>query len=151
MLDGFVIQAPGATVSPQIYLNDVYEVYLETESFPKAMHIMCEILVDEITRTDDLDARSIIENAEERIVFQLINTEKNKELLKTVPHRNFLDLSIIFVVSVNVSEANSYGSSEFLTVLQRRWDGPKNNYSKWHGRTRSLFSRLRLIPCVISS
>lgn len=110
VLDGFVIQAPGATVSPQIYLNVVYEVYLETESFPKAMHIMCEILVDEITRTDDLDARSIIENAEERIVFQLINTEKNKELLKTVPHRNFLDLSIIFVVSVNVSELNSYGS-----------------------------------------
>lgn len=110
MLDGFVIQAPRATVSPQIYLNDVYEVYLETESFSKAMHIMCEILVDEIAHADDLDVRSIIENAEERIVFQLINTEKNKELLKTVPHRNFLDLSIIFVVSVNVSELNSYGS-----------------------------------------
>lgn len=140
MLDGFVIQAPGATVSPQIYLNDVYEVYLETESFPKAMHIMCEILVDEITRTDDLDARSIIENAEERIVFQLINTEKNKELLKTVPHRNFLDLSIIFVVSVNVSEANSYGSLRISNRIAEAlgWTEEQLFQMAWEN-TKSLF------------
>lgn len=118
----------------------MYEVYLETESFPKAMHIMCEILVDEITRTDDLDARSIIENAEERIVFQLINTEKNKELLKTVPHRNFLDLSIIFVVSVNVSEANSYGALRISNRIAEAlgWTEEQLFQMAWEN-TKSLF------------
>lgn len=140
MLDGFVIQAPGATVSPQIYLNDMYEVYLETESFPKAMHIMREILVDEIAHADDLDVRSIIENAEERIVFQLINTEKNKELLKTVPHRNFLDLSIIFVVLVNVSEANSYGTLRISNHIAEAqgWTEEQLFQMAWEN-TKSLF------------
>lgn len=35
-------------------------------------------------------------NARENIIFQLINTEQNKKLLNDVPHREFLDLSIIY-------------------------------------------------------
>lgn len=33
----------------------------------------------------------------DQIVFYLINTEKNKDFLKTLPHRDFLDLSIIYM------------------------------------------------------
>ena len=32
----------------------------------------------------------------DQIIFLLINTEKNKEFLKTIPHREFLDLSIVY-------------------------------------------------------
>lgn len=32
----------------------------------------------------------------ERVIYKLVNTEKNKELLEDVPHIEFLDLSIIF-------------------------------------------------------
>ena len=40
---------------------------------------------------------------EEKIIFQFINTEQNKDFLKTIPHRNFQDLSIIYrwVVDIN--------------------------------------------------
>ena len=32
----------------------------------------------------------------DQIIFLLINTEKNKEFLKTIPHRDFLDLSVVY-------------------------------------------------------
>lgn len=35
------------------------------------------------------------------IYFQLVNTERNKELLVSVPHRSFLDLSVIYWLRVN--------------------------------------------------
>ena len=38
------------------------------------------------------------------IYFVLINTEVNKEYLKTVPHREFLDMSIIYKVLIDKTE-----------------------------------------------
>ena len=35
-------------------------------------------------------------DANEKIVFQLINTEQNKTFLEQVPHREFQDLSIVY-------------------------------------------------------
>lgn len=36
------------------------------------------------------------ENAKDNIIFQLVNTEQNREMLKRMPHRDFQDLSIIY-------------------------------------------------------
>ena len=43
-------------------------------------------------------------NARENIIFQLINTEQNKKLLNDVPHREFLDLSIIYRMVIKIDE-----------------------------------------------
>lgn len=43
------------------------------------------------------------EKAKDNIIFQLVNTEQNREMLKGMPHRDFRDLSVIYkwVLSVN--------------------------------------------------
>lgn len=38
------------------------------------------------------------EKVRDKIIFKLINTEHNRELLKRVPNRSFCDLSIVFMV-----------------------------------------------------
>lgn len=45
------------------------------------------------------------------IIFTLINTEKNLELLKEVPHRAFYDLSIVYRSVVNIDEDNGIASA----------------------------------------
>lgn len=47
-----------------------------------------------------------IENAEKNIVFQLINSEQNKDMLKNLPHREFYDLSIIYRWIVDINATN---------------------------------------------
>lgn len=44
------------------------------------------------------------DNAASHVRGRLINTEKNTELLKEVPHREFLDLSLIYVVELEYEE-----------------------------------------------
>ena len=36
------------------------------------------------------------ENIRKNIIFKLINTEKNKELLEELPHIEYMDMSIVF-------------------------------------------------------
>lgn len=61
-----------------------------------------------------------VENAKERIVLQLINTEKNKDLLKDLPHKNFLDLSIIFVLVEYNNNKDMVGSIKITYNLAEK-------------------------------
>ena len=60
------------------------------------------------------------EGVKDRIIFRLINTEKNKELLLDVPHKKFLDLSLVFAVLV---EADNDGTAVMLIkdLHMRQW------------------------------
>ena len=92
-------------VMPTIYLNDMYEHYKESEdlngTIAKAAEDMERVIKENPFKKESLD----FDSARENIVFQLINTEQNKELLKNVPNRQFQDLSIIYRWVVNVDEA----------------------------------------------
>ena len=53
--------------------------------------------------------KATIEEPEDHIVFQVVNTEKNQDMLKKAPHRRFLDLSIIYALT------NEFG--QFLMLV----------------------------------
>lgn len=98
-LDGIVIKKEDSIVSPQLYVNEMYSIYQEIGDFEETIRMMCKTAVKELKHIKKIDLKDPFENSENRIVFQLINTEKNKDLLKDIPHRDFLDLSIIYVLS----------------------------------------------------
>lgn len=53
------------------------------------------INVSEITNAD---------STKDKIVFQLINTEQNKDMLASMPHREFKDLAIIYRIVVRIDD-----------------------------------------------
>ncbi len=61
------------------------------------------------------------DSVKKKIAFKLINTEKNKELLKLAPHISMLDLSIVFYVLLEITE---YGSATMLLYNDHlnRWN-----------------------------
>lgn len=61
------------------------------------------------------------EQVKSQIVFMLINTEKNKELLEDIPHIEFLDLSIVFQCIISQKEL---GTASILihNVHVKLWD-----------------------------
>lgn len=81
-------------ISPTIYLNDMYKHYLENENLDIVLNEAADRMLHAIKEApiESMD----FSTAKDNIVFQLINTEQNKEMLKGMPHRQFQDLSIIY-------------------------------------------------------
>lgn len=88
-----------------ICLADAYDDYLENGHLIAMLRGMAKVLVENFQmplapETDE----TVLRNAEQKIVFHLINTEQNRELLADVPHREFLDLSIVYELVVRMDE-----------------------------------------------
>lgn len=85
-LDGLTLKLDGEKekVSPTIYVNDMYEHYKETEDLQSTLenagHAMLRAMAKGMQVQKGLD----FDNLEEEIVFQLINTEQNKDMLAHV-------------------------------------------------------------------
>lgn len=96
-LDGLVIMQDEMNIAPTIYLNYYYQKYQEGNDF---LEICREILKNYETNKPSvpIDIRFFtdFEKIKSRIVYKLINFEKNLELLDDVPYVRFLDLALVF-------------------------------------------------------
>lgn len=104
ILDGIVLNEKGKSVSPVLYINDLYRTYQNCGNLEAALLEGCDFLEKayEKAQSIDIGMRDVMEDANEKIVFCLINTEQNKALLEQVPHRGYLDLSIVYRIVVSV-------------------------------------------------
>lgn len=95
-LDGLTVRenTKGQTISPTIYINDMYRRFSEgaslEEVFKEASARMINAIISNPVANIDFST------AKDNIIFQLINTEQNREMLKTMPSREFQDLSIVY-------------------------------------------------------
>lgn len=91
--------------SPTIYVENYYEMYKKGESLDDVIRHAADTIkrgyecVPEIIKGDEID----MERLKEGVVAILVNTVQNEDYLKEIPHREFLDLSIIYksVVSID--------------------------------------------------
>ena len=95
-LDGLSLLAKDekTTISPTLYINDIYEKYLRTEDLQETLREAAEAM-DEVLREAEVPPLDI-STAKDNIIFQLVNTMQNEDMLKNLPHREFQDLSIIY-------------------------------------------------------
>lgn len=82
-------------VSPTIYINDMYDHYKACNDLKEAIQAEADRMVNAFKMCPEAPRIDFAE-AKDNIVFQLVNTEQNKEMLAGVPHRDFQDLSIIY-------------------------------------------------------
>ncbi len=97
-LCGLTVTQEDCNISPTIYLDEYYEVYKSGKA------TLDEVINDVVSAyrhskaAHNIDMKYFFDYSavRKRIVYKLINTEKNKELLSDVPHIDFHDLSIVF-------------------------------------------------------
>ena len=105
VLDGITLVGSGAgrSVFPTLYINHMYEHYLETENLQEVLQSAArrmDMAFKEMPEVGDVN----LEGAKDNIVFQVINTLQNEDMLRNMPHREFQDLSIIYRWVVKVDE-----------------------------------------------
>ena len=109
-------------ISATIYLEPYYEVYEDTGM---------EYILDRLERVyeenkpeQSFDISKILdyESIKENLRAKLINYELNRDFLKEVPHRRFLDLAIVAYISLEMEEEIEGNAT--ITVknnLQQTW------------------------------
>lgn len=98
-LTGLSIRQEGHNVSPTIYIDEFLDWYKAGISVDLIAKTIISIYREQGGSFQfDVSAITDYKKAKSRIVFQLVNTERNADLLKTIPFRRFLDFSIIFKI-----------------------------------------------------
>ena len=122
VLYGLTVLEDEINISATIYLEPYYEVYEDTGM---------EYIVDRLERVyeenkpeQSFDISKILdyESIKENLRAKLINYELNREFLKEVPHRRFLDLAIVAYISLEMEEEIEGNAT--ITVknnLQQTW------------------------------
>lgn len=101
-----VMRDPGSNTAPALYLDGAYEALRQGLPMWEALATV-ERMYDYAMQTgmeapdlNDLDA------VKDRVCFRLVNRESNREALKARPHRDFLDLSVVYAVELEGGKAS---------------------------------------------
>lgn len=106
-----VIQKAGTSISPIIHLQWQYERYMEQPDHARLDEIAENtiqlyesqgLVMDETTKQKM--KLNDYEDVKDRILYKLVNTKDNQEMLTQIPHIPFLDLSIVFYICVSQTE-----------------------------------------------
>ena len=106
-------------ISPTIYINDMYKKYKDCGDLEETLMAACDFMERAYEQAPVVDVDSIMKDANEKIVFQLINTEQNKTFLEQVPHREFQDLSIVYKVIIS-ADKDAVQSSKITNEFAKR-------------------------------
>lgn len=85
----------GRRMSPTIYINNMYDQYKKCGDIQSVLQTASETMVKAF-EMDIMKPKLDYSAAKDNIVFQLINTKQNAGMLAEMPHREFLNLSIIY-------------------------------------------------------
>ena len=107
-LDGLTILTPKCNIAPTIYLNYYFNQYQKG----KTLDEICQSIqnVYEKNRPNQNIDSSFYTNydrVKSRVVFKLVNFNRNQKLLEQIPHYRFLDLAIIFCCLLETSPSGS--------------------------------------------
>ena len=116
----FMVRSQDKQISPKVYLDELYEEYKEVQDLNAILYCtardMCSAL------EEGREYRRIIaeDDLEENVTFQFVNTAKNEEYLKQLPHREYHDLSVIYRVLHKLESGNVFGYPVTNTISARK-------------------------------
>lgn len=119
MKEGITFSERGKNCVPIVHLKELYDVYLQNEDIQNCVDLVLEIAKSR----EQVEVQTLIGTWEEKqsqISMRLINREKNQELLQTLPHRDFLDLSVVFHMTLQ-SSGNGTATLLINNQLLKYW------------------------------
>ena len=106
-LRALTIKQPDSNISPTIYIDEFSEQYERTHDIDEICNAIAEL--NEENAVEQFDLKSVLDfdKAKTRICAKLINKAKNEQLLKGIPHRDFLDLSVVYYICLENFEGTA--------------------------------------------
>lgn len=93
---GMTIMDRGSNLSPTIYMEELYRQYRAGEPLSVIAEKVCALYENNrVNGNIDMQFFLDFSQARDRIVYKLINYERNRSLLSDVPHIRFLDMALV--------------------------------------------------------
>ncbi|WP_455951086.1 DUF5688 family protein [Eubacterium sp.] len=151
---GLVMKGITQYTNPVIYIDKEYERYSDEEEIDDIYDISQRIIqIYELSKNEDIGQEEMVKNindwnwAKNKVMFTLVNTDKNKEMLKAVPSTPFLDLSYTYYIQLqngNFENGNVRIKNEYLD----RWDITLEELHKQAVKNLMKFTEEEMEPMV---
>lgn len=109
------------TAVPNLYIAELHNYYRSCGSMDQTLQKAAELFLEGMSYIKQVTSKVNLENPQENLILLLVNTEENKELLAHVPHRSFMDLSIIYRLMVELPDY-SFNSAIVTDDLAKSFD-----------------------------
>ena len=111
-LDSVYIEREGQEIFPTCYLDHFYEIYEDGMSLETIVSMIMDMGMAE-PGEEQFAYQQLMdyEKVKDRICLRIVNTERNREMLESIPSIPFLDLSVVFyVLFIN-------GTSQYMATV----------------------------------
>ena len=114
----------GDHVSPNIYLKPFYLKYIEGMGIQEIKEAVSFQYQKGTENAEDfmksMPNFTVYEECKDRLYYKLLGTERNHDLLKKVPHREVMDLSVVPYILLNESD-NGTRSVMVSNIMTESW------------------------------
>jgi hypothetical protein len=121
--DALCIKRYKCEIVPAIYLRDVYEAYEAGDNYENVMTRVAMTHLRGLMTAGNMDLEFVrqYESSKERIQPRVIGTKRNSQYLEDRPHRETLDLSIVYELMLNEDQGRQVIviNNDMLTMWNR--------------------------------
>ncbi len=102
------IREQGSSIYPTIYMEGFYEAYKDGKPLREVEDNVLQAYHEgREAKKFDVDFFKDWQEVKGRVIYKLINSDRNRELLEDVPHRGILDLAIVYECFLGADNAGS--------------------------------------------
>ena len=142
-VDGLnMLDIPGLkNATPTLYVNDLYEKYEKTGDYEEVARMAAETMEYGIKSFNSQIKGECLDTSKlkDKVFFSLINAEQNRELLNTVPHREFEDLAIVYRWNIGSDSMGTYTNLVNNDLAEKEGLTENDLYNAANKNTKELF------------
>lgn len=138
-LDSLVILKKGSNFTPNLYLLPYYEAYLQGAEEQELAEKLCCAYKNYSKLEEYCSFSYSYEEVKPYIIYRLVSYDRNRKLLKIIPHIRYLDLAIIFHCLVR-EDKDGIGSIRITNEHKQQWGASiQDLYKLAAANTKRLF------------
>lgn len=128
---GIAVMKNEEDIGPCVYLDEFYREYeSDGMKFDEIVDEVCRLILKHEGDASDVDISGFRnwETVQGDIYPKLINAEQNKELLEEIPHRDFMDLAVVYYAVARDSAREDIGTILIYNEHMEMWGQEENLY-----------------------
>lgn len=119
--DTVVVMPPNGTGgSPNLYVKEFFDYYTHCKDMEKVCRKAAAIFVMGMDYISRLATASVASLPKNRIIFTLIHHQRNERLLGDIPHRQVMDLAVIYRILLD-AEDGGFDSTIITNDIAAEW------------------------------
>lgn len=149
---GITVKLPNTKATPVVYVDDMYDYYNNVNDLDDTLNKAISLIESSInsienTKLDDT-VSNLIGDIKGNVFPRLVNTKTNEVMLKNTPHREFLDMSIVYYIEQYNDELGAIEGIRITNELMQ-----SENLSEeelYHNSMKNMLEKekSRLIPMI---